>query len=201
VSRLAAVLVVVLLACLTACDADDVPVPQETNVDVDTPALREAKQQAGVEDCEPGSGEAVDGGLPALSLPCFGGGPEVDLAALRGPMVVNLWGYWCGPCRKEMPILAKFYADHGDQVDMLGIDYQDVQPDNAMALVEKSGVTYPLVADPGGDLSGQAPFGPIRGLPISVFVDADGEATPVPVVINSEQELVDLVRQHLGISL
>jgi thiol-disulfide isomerase/thioredoxin len=201
VSRLTAVLVVVLLACLTACDADDVPVPAETNVDVDTPALREAKQHAGVEDCEPGSGEAVDGGLPAVSLPCFGGGPEIDLAALRGPMVVNLWGYWCGPCRKEMPILARFYADHGDQVAMLGIDYQDVQPDNAMALVEKSGVTYPLVADPGGDLAAHAPFSPRMGLPISVFVDQQGGATVVPGEIGSEQELLDLVRQHLGIAL
>ena len=116
-------------------------------------------------------------------------------------MVVNLWGYWCGPCREELPILATFYADHGDRVAMLGVDYQDVQVDDAMALVAKAGVTYPLVADPDGDLSGQEPFGPIRGLPLSVFVAEDGTATVVPVVIESEDQLVDLVEQHLGIRL
>jgi thiol-disulfide isomerase/thioredoxin len=186
---------------LAGCDAKDVAVPDQTNVDVDTPALRAAKEQAGVEDCVPGTGTAVDGGLPAVSLPCFGGGPDVDLASLRGPMVVNVWGYWCTPCRKEMPILAKFYAEHGDEVAMLGIDYQDVQVDDAMALVDKTGVTYPLVADPGGELAARGPFSARMALPISVFVDSTGRATAVPIVIKSEQQLVDLVHQHLGLAL
>jgi hypothetical protein len=67
--------------------------------------------------------------------------------------------------------------------------------------VAEAGVTYPLVADPDGDLSGREPFGPIRGLPISVFVAEDGTATVVPVVITSEDQLADLVEQHLGIRL
>ena len=193
-------LVLMTVLAFTGCTADDLP-SADAKVDVDTPALQEAKEKAGVEPCVEGDGAEVDGGLPAVSLACFGGGPAVDLSTLRGPMVVNLWGYWCGPCREELPILATFYADHGDRVAMLGVDYQDVQVDDAMALVAKAGVTYPLVADPDGDLSGQEPFGPIRGLPISVFVAEDGTATVVPVVIESEAQLVDLVEQHLGIRL
>ena len=199
--RLAACVAAVLVVLTTACDPDDVPVPNETNIDVDTPALREAKSEAGVEDCRPGTGEPVDGGLPAVTLPCFGGGPDVDLSTLRGPMVVNVWGYWCKPCRKELPILAQFYADHGDQVAMLGLDYGDTQVDEAMELVDRSGVRYPIVADPGGELASHEPFTPRMGLPISVFVTDDGAATVVPVVIESEQELVDLVEEHLGITL
>ena len=198
--RTALALVLAAAVALTGCTADDLPLP-ETKVDVDTPALREAKADAAVEDCAPGTGATVDGGLPAVSLPCFGGGTAVDLSSLRGPMIVNLWGYWCGPCREELPVLAKFYKKHGDEVAMLGVDYQDVQTEAAMALVDESGVRYPLVADPNGDLSGQAPFGPIRGLPLSVFVAEDGIATVVPGEIESEQELVDLVEQHLGVRL
>jgi thiol-disulfide isomerase/thioredoxin len=192
---------VVALALTSACSPDQVPVPGESRIDVDTPALRAAKKQAGVEACRPGSGEAVEGGLPAVTLPCFGGGSDVDLSTLRGPMVVNLWGYWCGPCRKEMPILAEFYADHGDEVAMMGIDYQDTRTEQAMQLVDRAGVHYPLVADPGGELAAHQPFSPRMGLPISVFVADDGTATVVPVVIKSEQQLVDLVEQHLGIRL
>jgi thiol-disulfide isomerase/thioredoxin len=193
-------LVLTAVLALTGCTADDLP-SADAKVDVDTPALQQAKEKAGVEPCVEGDGVEVDGGLPAVSLACFGGGSAVDLSTLRGPMVVNLWGYWCGPCREELPILAKFYTDHGDRVPMLGVDYQDVQVDDAMALAARSGVTYPQLADPGGDLSGRAPFGPIRGLPISVFVAEDGAATVVPGEIESEQQLVDLVEEHLGVRL
>ena len=96
---LAVLVAVAVLALTTACDPDDVPVPDESNVDFDTPALREAKQAAGVADCAPGDAKPVDGGLPAITLPCLGGGPDVDLSTLRGPLVVSLWAQSCGPCR------------------------------------------------------------------------------------------------------
>jgi hypothetical protein len=39
------------------------------------------------------------------------------------------------------------------------------------------------------------------GVPSSIFVDADGKATLVPVELKSTGQLVDLVEQHLGITL
>ena len=107
--------------------ADFVPGPGPAKIDVDTPELRELKQEAGVEACAPGAGEPVDGGLPAVTLPCLGGGQEVDLARCAGPLVVNLWASWCGPCRQEMPVLEDFHEQYGDRVPVLGIDSQDPQ--------------------------------------------------------------------------
>ena len=191
-------LVLAAVLALTGCTADDLP-SADAKVDVDTPALQQAKEKAGVEPCVEGDGAGVDGGLPAVSLACFGGGSAVDLSTLRGPMVVNLWGYWCGPCREELPILAQFYADHGDRVGMLGVDYQDVQVDDAMALVAKAGVTYPLVADPAGELRTEFK---IRGLPGIVFVDASGRVTDVEfALIRSYPQLRALVRKHLGVDV
>ena len=191
-----------LLAVGTACDAEDLPTPPDTKVDVGTPELVRAKDAAGIEACVAGSGEAVDGGLPAVTLPCLGGGPDVDLATLRGPMVVSLWAQWCGPCRTEVPILQRFHDDHGRRVAVLGIDYLDTQPEGALALMARSGATYPSLADPDGDLSAQDPFPVLRGLPYLAFVAADGTVSYVkPGPVESEQELVDLVDQHLGITL
>jgi thiol-disulfide isomerase/thioredoxin len=186
---------------LGACDSGDVPNPPgEAKVDVDTPALRAIKKQARIEPCAPGS--ATNGGLPELTLPCLGGGPAVDLATLQGPLIVNLWQSFCDPCRKEMPALQEFYERHGDEVPVLGIDSTDVQPQAALEFAAELGVTYPQLADPGGDLSARDPFPVIRGYPYLAIVDADGTlAWQQFGGVESYADLVDLVNQHLGTDL
>lgn len=176
--------------------------PGAAKIDVDTPQLREMKQDAGMADCVPGTDDAVDGGLPHVTLPCLGGGPDVDLSSLRGPMVVSVWASWCGPCREEMPRIQAFHDQYGDQVAVLGIDYQDVRPESAMALVQDTGATYPSLADPQSDLDGASPFPVLRGLPFLALVDADGRVVHQEfTVIESEQQLVDLVNEYLGTDL
>ena len=191
-------------AALTACSSDggriDVRPP---DVDVDTPALREVKARIGMETCEPGSADAVEGGLPELTLPCLGGGPDVDLSSLRGPMVINLWQAQCEPCRQEMPALERFHQQHGDRVRLIGIDFNDVHPDGALALAEETGATYPSVADPGGELMVEDAFAIARrGLPAFVFVDEEGVVVGQDSGgVDSVAEVEDLVAEHLGISL
>jgi thiol-disulfide isomerase/thioredoxin len=173
----------------------------QSNVDVDTPELREAKAAAGIADCAPG--DATDGGLPDLTLPCLGGGPDVPLRSLKGPMVVNLFAQWCEPCRDELPYYQRLHEEAGDQLQVVGIDYLDTQPDGALELAAQTGVTYPLLADPAGAL--RQDFR-VRGLPGVVLVDADGEVAnpggrPTFTVIRSYSQLTDLVREHLGITV
>lgn len=185
---------------LVACSEDepDLSFPGKARIDVDTPELREAKQAAGVEPCRPGTG-ASD--LPAVTLPCFGGGPDVDLSSLGGPLVVNIWAGWCGPCREEMPVLEQFHQQYGDQVDIVGVDYSDPQTGSAMDLVEESGVTYPLLADPQQELLGADPFPTMFTPPMFAFVRADGTVTIVAQLVDSVDEMVGLVDQHLGVAL
>jgi thiol-disulfide isomerase/thioredoxin len=198
---LAAVLVAAALG-LSGC-TDDIPEPGQAQIDVDTPQLRQLKADAGIEACASGTAEPVDGGLPDVTLPCLGGGEDVELASLRGPLVVNLWASWCGPCRTEMPAIAEFYDRYGDQVPVVGIDYIDPQTGPALELAAESGVTYPLLADPQGDLQAKPPFAARVGVPSFVFVDADGQATldAGTGAIDDVDELVGLVEEHLGIKL
>ncbi|HEX5919645.1 MAG TPA: TlpA disulfide reductase family protein [Nocardioides sp.] len=199
-----AVAALLLAAALTACSSDggriDVRPP---DVDVDTPALREVKARIGMETCEPGAGEPVEGGLPELTLPCLGGGPDVELSSLRGPMVINLWQANCAPCREEMPALEEFHQRHGDRVAMVGVDFNDVHPDGALALAEETGATYPSVADPGGELMTEEAFAIARrGLPAFVFVDEDGLVVGQDSGgVDSVDEVRELVSTHLGIEL
>lgn len=198
-----ALLVALLLAAgLSACASEEDPglMPGPPDVQVDTPQLRKVKARIGMEDCRPGTGSGASD-LPDLTLACLGGGPDVDLAALRGPLVINLWQANCAPCRKEMPALERFHQQYGDRVQVLGIDYNDVHPEAAMKLAEETGATYPSLADPGGELMGVDHF-TVRGLPAFVFVDESGAVTAtVTGGVESSDEVVGLVEEHLGIVL
>ena len=171
-------------------------------VNVAAKDVRDLKAKTDIAQCQPGNGALVGGGMPDVTLPCLGGGPDVDVSSLRGPMVVNLWASWCGPCRQEMPIIQSFHRKYGDRVPVLGIDYQDVQPLAAMQLAQKSGVTYPLLADPQAALSAASPLPVIKGLPMMVLIDENGRiAYKQFIAIKSLGQLEDLVRTQLGVDL
>jgi len=170
---------VLLLAGCTADDdkADMLPPPDgppPSSVEVDTPELRELKAEAGIEDCEPGPG---GGALPSVEVACLGGGPTVDLSSLRGPMVINFWQNQCVQCEQEMPILQAFHEDYGDRVAVLGVDSADRFPGTALQQLLERGVTYPQLADPGGDLQDTETFARVRGYPYLAFVDERGTIT------------------------
>jgi thiol-disulfide isomerase/thioredoxin len=165
-------------------------------VDVDTPALRSLKQQAGIAAC-PAATSTSD--LPQVSLPCLGGGRSVALSRLRGPVVINLFAQWCGPCRKELPFYQELSEKAHGRVQVLGVDYEDTLPARALELARASGVRYPLLADPSALL--RKPFG-VRGLPGIVLVDRHGKVRPVQLrAFRSYAELRDVVQQQLGVTL
>jgi thiol-disulfide isomerase/thioredoxin len=194
------VVVTALLAVLLLVSGcDEVPPPGKSDVDVDTAELRHLKEEAGIDDCAEGPG---DGALPDLTLPCLGGGPSVDLSTLRGPMVINTWASNCGPCRKEMPALQQFYAEYGDRVAVLGIDFLDVQPDAALALARDTGATYPSLADPGGLLLEQDELRLANGNPQFLLLNDKGEVVHQQAGgLKDVDEVVAMVNEHLELGL
>jgi len=195
------VLLAAAVLVLAGCDDETqfVPGPGPSKVRVDTPELVALKAETGMEDCVPGPG---GGALPALTLTCLGGGTPVDLSSLKGPMVLSLWFAGCDPCTEEMPALQAFHEHHGDRVPILGVDFQDQYPGSALQTAQELGATYPSVADPGGDLQEFDEFAKLPGLPAMYFLDADGDIAYVEFGgLDSEQQIVDLVREHLGVDL
>jgi thiol-disulfide isomerase/thioredoxin len=137
-------------------------------------------------------------GLPQLSLPCLDGAGDVDLAALRGPLVVNVWASWCPPCREELPALAEVARSAGDQVGFLGVDVVD-DATAATALMQQLKLPYPSVFDVQG-----ATRGPLRwiGPPVTYFVAADGRiAGEHRGQVTSAAALRALIEKYLGVSV
>ncbi len=97
-------------------------------------------------------------------------GQHVSLAAYAGqPVIVNFFASWCGPCKKETPLLARFYAEHHGRIRVIGIDSND-QTSNALKFVAREGVTYPVATDPFPAHTAVS-YG-VLGLPQTFFLNA-----------------------------
>lgn len=174
----------------------------DASVRVDSPQLRKQKADAGIESCplSKGASTAADGSLPEITLPCLGGGPDVNLAGLRGaPLVLNFWSQTCGPCRAESPLFQQVHEAAGNRVRVLGLDWQDPRPGYAIGFADELGLTYPQIADPEG--ATRAPLR-ITALPITVFADADGQIVHTEFgAVDSVDELTTLIDDHLGVTV
>jgi cytochrome c biogenesis protein CcmG, thiol:disulfide interchange protein DsbE len=82
--------------------------------------------------------------LAALGQP----GHSISLAALTGqPVIINFFASWCGPCKRETPLLASFYRSHHGKILVIGVDAND-ENSPALKFVRAEGVQYPVAADP-----------------------------------------------------
>jgi thiol-disulfide isomerase/thioredoxin len=99
-------------------------------------------------------------------------GQELDLAALRGKVVIlNFWATWCPPCRAEMPVLEAFYQKHAAEgVVVIGLSADDPHERKAVARA-MHGFTYPAALLVDARSNG---FGNPKVLPISYIIGTDG---------------------------
>lgn len=104
-------------------------------------------------------------------------GEPLDLASYKGKVVVlNVWGSWCPPCRKEAPDLVEAsQALERRGVAFVGINTRDATVEPAQAFVRRYKVTYPSVFDPNGEqLLGFRSIVPPSAIPSTIVIDADG---------------------------
>lgn len=186
-----------VLLVVSGCSAKSVVKPPEAQIDVATPDMVAMKAKSDIGPCP--APQTEDGGLPAKTVKCLGGGRSVDLSTLKGPLVLNFWNYGCTACRKEMPALERFYVDYGKRIPVLGVDTVDGYPGLALQKAIKWGVSFPIVADPLGDLQGSALS--LRFTPTFFFLHADGTLTRQIGGKKNEAEIVAMVEKQLGIDL
>lgn len=117
------------------------------------------------------------------------------LAQLHGtPVLVNIWGSWCPPCKEEMPRLVAAHAEFGDRVQFVGIDIEDSRTE-ARAFMEDYGMTFPSVFDPPDAI--KPSLGQI-GQPVTIFYQANGDFSRSWTGPISEERLHDNLRAIAG---
>jgi thiol-disulfide isomerase/thioredoxin len=90
-------------------------------------------------------------------------------------VVINVWGSWCGPCRKEAPSLQAASAETAEVAQFLGINTKDLDPAPAEAFVRANKITYPSIYDPSGrTLLAFAGELPPSAIPSTLILDTEG---------------------------
>jgi cytochrome c biogenesis protein CcmG/thiol:disulfide interchange protein DsbE len=120
-----------------------------------------------------GPGRASSAPPPAhpFTLPEVGHpGGSVSLAAYRGrPLIVNFFASWCPPCKRETPLLARFYRQHHGRTIIVGVDAND-KAGAAERFLRAAGVSYPVGFDP-YPANTAVSYG-VLALPQTFFLDA-----------------------------
>ena len=111
-------------------------------------------------------------------------------------LVVNVWGSWCAPCRREAPVLAKAARTYrGRGVRFLGLLSRD-KPAAALAFNRAFNVPYPSLQDPGGRL--QLRFAdslPGQAVPNTWVIDRDGRVAARILAEVSESTLRSVLEE------
>jgi thiol-disulfide isomerase/thioredoxin len=138
---------------------------------------------------------------PALSGTTIDG-RSYDVAQDKGKvLVVNVWGSWCPPCRKEAPQLVQAHhrlttGSKRPKVAFVGIDTRDPSRAAAKAYERSFSVPYPSVYDPSGTLLlGFADSLPPSAIPSTLVIDERGRVAARVLGAITAATLQDLVQQ------
>lgn len=99
-------------------------------------------------------------------------GKPLRLNDLRGKAVIlNFWATWCEPCRQEMPLLQKAFAQYAAEgLVIVGVDLGE-EPAVVQNYVDQLGVDFPIALDRQEQVSRRYR---VFGLPTSFFIDRQG---------------------------
>lgn len=138
--------------------------------------------------------------LADIRLPCLTDNGTTSTSSLAQlwagkPTIVNVWAWWCVPCRKELPVVAEL-ANNNPQWNVVGV-HLDPQPQAGLDFLEKLGIsTLPSFQDSKHtfDAATRIP----KVVPVTLVYRADGTRAELFVrTFDNTQELQQLVTAAL----
>lgn len=134
---------------------------------------------------------------PQFKGPALRSTGQISSDLLRGKVgVINFWGSWCGPCRREQPFLEQLSKDYADRgVQFIGINERD-QKAAALSYLDEFKVTYPSIYDPGSSIA--YPF-KVNYMPHTYVIDRNGRiAAEIIGALFKESDLKDVLDAELA---
>jgi thiol-disulfide isomerase/thioredoxin len=103
-------------------------------------------------------------------------GTEISLDTTSGKAyVVSFWASWCGPCRRELPILSNIQRIAGARIQVIAVNIEDRE---VFRKLQHSVVALGLTPafDPGR--KAQHAYG-VNGIPHMIIIGRDGRISAV----------------------
>ena len=111
------------------------------------------------------------------------------------PLMVNYWATWCGPCRREIPLLNQIRAAHAKQrLEIVGIavDFRD----DVLKYATENPISYPLLIGDEDGLVAVKAMGMQPNFPFTVFADSQQRIVALKVG-ELHQEEADLILERV----
>ena len=162
----------------------------------------ETRGTIGLPECRDSAAPATTAGPAAgLMVRCMDDGSTTTLGKIQAgkPMVVNMWAYWCEPCRRELPAIRDAQATLGDDVRVV-LSHTDPSETKGFDTLAALGIED-LISVSDHDEELPALLGAPPVLPLTLFVNADGTVAHVQIEpMYTEQDVLDAVSEHLGVT-
>jgi thiol-disulfide isomerase/thioredoxin len=114
-------------------------------------------------------------------------GKEYSLQDLRGHVVLlDFWATWCGPCRKDLPMLEKLHQEFKDKgLVLLGFNVGEGR-EVVSKFLASAKLSYPMVLTAG---TGTTQDYSVTAYPTVVLIDREGKIVVDHIGSGSEAEL------------
>lgn len=112
-----------------------------------------------------------------FTMPSIEGAPMSIMSEVRKNRitVLDFWASWCGPCRKETPLMVEIYKKYKDKgLGFVGISL-DEDGDAWKQATDQLGIVWPQMSDLKGWENAAAQMFNITSIPHTIVVDQNGK--------------------------
>lgn len=139
--------------------------------------------------------DLIDNSREVINAKCLDGSTGVNIAAIKGPAIINVWGSWCDPCKEEILYFNEYFQSKDSRIQLIGVDVEEKSIEEGRKFARSHGIIWPNLYDEDG--STRKYFG--MGVPVTWFIGGDGEVLFEKIgPIKSAAELRTLSSKYFG---